>query len=658
MRAFVVCMIFSLPGYVVADDAKPAQWAVLIAVKSHVDASLDLSFTINDVQLLKKTLTERAGIDQAHILELHDEVKDATRKPTLANLRREVPAFLSRVGDKDRVLVFFAGHGMLHRNKTYLIPRDAGREMLDATALPASEFREALSRCKAKERFLILDCCHAGGGGRSLPGSGDVPSDLLAAEFKGSPGVVLASCTDKQFSWEWNARRQGLFTYWLCRGLEGGADSNGDGTLTEAEVYKYVFERVTKTAKQEFGRMQTPVRVIGSDVEDVPPLLSLWPESPATLFRRLAEHLDLEIRARKAKKVGVVEFLMPLSKFEALGSANLPRYCSTQIQKTLTELAGSAYQVLNDDETKAMVTKLKVGDLGDPVAMSRLRQSFGVEALVSGSIRRRGLNLSVQADLIDTESGDSLVTPTSLLPLSEDLLGDLGLSYSNLSRPANPRPHAKEVVMHALAQAQEAHPLANTREQNPNAAQPFPFEVSFHALDIPAGKTIAKTTPRRKMTLVKLNDDERSEMILPAKEGQIFEVRVKSHLQTPVAMTLLVDGMNSLGQNREILGAKERYWVLQPRTEYAIEGWFFQKDRADELRRFKFVDASRSVAGRQGYGEAIGAITAAFYGESSGRPLGVGEGPSELRFLERSNFKAGRLLGVVNVRYVDERELK
>ena len=43
-----------------------------------------------------------------------------TTTPTLANLRREVPKFLARVGKDDRVIVFYAGHGFLRGGKTYL----------------------------------------------------------------------------------------------------------------------------------------------------------------------------------------------------------------------------------------------------------------------------------------------------------------------------------------------------------------------------------------------------------------------------------------------------------------------------------------------------------------------------------------------------------
>ena len=66
--------------------------------------------------------------------------------------------------------------------------------------------------------------------------------------------------------------------------------------------------------------------------------------------------------------------------------------------------------------------------------------------------------------------------------------------------------------------------------------------------------------------------------------------------------------------------------------------------------------ASNAVAGRLGFGDSLGVITSAFYAPS-GRAVGVEAGPEEYRKLEMKTFRSGKLLGVVNVRYMDAREL-
>src|SRR5947208_2563390 len=85
----------SLPAQGVATEGK--QWAVLIAVQKYKNPEYDLSYTLNDLKALKKILIQRAGMPASHILELSDDAP-AGRKPTLANIRKELPKFLAKMG--------------------------------------------------------------------------------------------------------------------------------------------------------------------------------------------------------------------------------------------------------------------------------------------------------------------------------------------------------------------------------------------------------------------------------------------------------------------------------------------------------------------------------------------------------------------------------
>ena len=51
--------------------------------------------------------------------------------------------------------------------------------------------------------------------------------------------------------------KQGLFSYFLMKGLEGNADANGDRRITAGELHAYVRERVQQQAAR-MGREQTP----------------------------------------------------------------------------------------------------------------------------------------------------------------------------------------------------------------------------------------------------------------------------------------------------------------------------------------------------------------------------------------------------------------
>jgi uncharacterized caspase-like protein len=228
-------------------------------VQQHEDRALNLRYTESDVKELRRVLVERAGLYGAHILQMTDGTPD--RQPTLANLQSALPEFLEKAAPEDRVIVFFSGHGCRYQDQTYLVPRDFKRTDPGNTGLPIAQVREALGRCKAQSKLLILDCCHAADD-KSVEKTASAEAVAKAVDAGKSVRncVVLASCRDDEESMEWDARKQGVFTYWLCRGLEGAAADDA-GKVTVSLLNKYVHERVTDTVEQMArDRHQTPVQ--------------------------------------------------------------------------------------------------------------------------------------------------------------------------------------------------------------------------------------------------------------------------------------------------------------------------------------------------------------------------------------------------------------
>jgi hypothetical protein len=630
------------------------QWAVLIGVQEHTERRFNLKFTENDVQRLRQTLVERAGLSPDYILQLTDGTAD--RQPTLANLKRELPAFLAKPVENERVLVFFSGHGFLHHGQTYLVPRDFSARDPAGSALPLAEVRRALNDCKARVKLLILDCCHAGNE-KAIEDS--LPSSAVARAVEAGKTVrncvVMASCNEDERSMEWSARKQGVFTYWLCRGLEGAA-ADDNGRVTIDKLNTYIHERVSQTVEQELNAQQTPQRF--GKVSGEPVVLMLQPELPESLCRRLAEHIDMEVRRHKLKKVGVLEFLQPLGKTERLVSANLPTYCAERVRQRLTQLGSGSYEVLKADDMRQASKGVAVEVIGEPQAMRRLgQQAGGLDAVVIGTLRRRGPRMLIQCELVSTANGDSLVKPSGVLPISETTPGDEGASYFLDERPAG-QPHDAQVVNYVEEQANAGHPLLDRK---------FPFRIELRTVEARPGEAITEATPRKKKEFVQsrvegYSGKKRTELLVAARDDETFEIRVANKSKRRISMLLMVDGLNTLGQERARIG-NGRMWILEAGKDYVIPGWTFTPKTpggSAEIRRFKFVNVAKSVAGRQNFGESIGLLTAAIYKEDANSRsvgLGVGEGVVEMHKLDTVNFNAGQLLGVVNIRYVDEREL-
>jgi hypothetical protein len=299
--------------------------------------------------------------------------------------------------------------------------------------------------------------------------------------------------------------------------------------------------------------------------------------------------------------------------------------------------------------------------------MQRLGSAAGgLDAVVWGTIRRRGTKLHVQCDLIATASGETLAAPSSVLPLSEGLVADTGASFDNRQRPGGV-PHAPEVVAHVQQQAHDPHPLL----------QPdFPFRVEIWTIDAGPGEPITPQTKRRKKDFLTLPAEagqpgrEQSQLLIGARQDEQFEVRIWNKTGNRVALRLLLDGLNSLEQRRERLDLAAS-WVIDPAgaadQPTVIPGWYLREAAASDaytMKRFKFVDIAEGVATRQKFGESIGLITAAFYFEGgrsqpagSGR-LAIGEGQQERQRLNSTPFRVGPLAAVAQIRYVSEAELE
>jgi len=239
-------------------------WALLIGIERYEKASA-LRYTVNDVAQIAETLSNRGAFRTDRILQIVDTAQDSKQLPTRNNLLQQIPSFMQQPAEQDQVIVYFSGHGFRDDDgKLYLAPIVCDPRNPAATGIPVQWFREQLASCKAKFKLLILDACHAGSEKEAT-----VPPHDLGEAFRDVLGVVTIaiSKTDEK-SLIWERQEQSLFSYWLNRGLQGNADS--DGQVKIDELYDYVHRKVTFSAQQHFSRPQTPVRIVRSGTVGVP----------------------------------------------------------------------------------------------------------------------------------------------------------------------------------------------------------------------------------------------------------------------------------------------------------------------------------------------------------------------------------------------------
>ena len=163
------------------------------------------------------------------------------------------------INGKSDVYIFFAGHGLASADgsKTYLLPADGDRDLLDETSILRDDL--IASANGAKTITMFLDTCYSGGTRTNEVLLADARPIAIVPEMKSLPSnvTVLAAASGAQLSSTYEAAQQGLFSYWLMKGLEGDADANKDKKITAGELHEYVAKQVGPMA-QTRNRQQNP----------------------------------------------------------------------------------------------------------------------------------------------------------------------------------------------------------------------------------------------------------------------------------------------------------------------------------------------------------------------------------------------------------------
>jgi len=131
--------------------------AIVIGINAYAGGIPPLRSAANDARRLARILTDDHGYDVRLLLD-----EQATFASIIRLLTETLPA---EVGPDDRVLVYFAGHGIALDGEDgpagYLVPQDA-RLADRASFLPMHSLHQALIALPCRHLLLILDCCFAG----------------------------------------------------------------------------------------------------------------------------------------------------------------------------------------------------------------------------------------------------------------------------------------------------------------------------------------------------------------------------------------------------------------------------------------------------------------------------------------------------------------
>ena len=218
-------------------------WALIIGINRYQNVE-PLTYAVDDAEAVRLMLMENYGFNNENIILITDE--EATKE----NILDGFSDILQKAGEKDRVVVFYAGHGETYKlpsggDMGYLIPVDGNMDNLYRSSIPMKSVYDIAEMSYAKHILYLVDACY---GGLTLKTRG-LKQDTTPAYIKKMTNekgrmVITAGGKDEQVieKPEWG---HSAFTRNLIKGLgDGLADENSDGIITGDELGGFIRNRV------------------------------------------------------------------------------------------------------------------------------------------------------------------------------------------------------------------------------------------------------------------------------------------------------------------------------------------------------------------------------------------------------------------------------
>jgi peptidoglycan/xylan/chitin deacetylase (PgdA/CDA1 family)/uncharacterized caspase-like protein len=233
-------------------------WAVIIGINDYQNWP-KLRYCVNDANSIEQILTGQYGFKQSNIIKLLN--KDATRERIVWALGDQM-ADPNRVKKDDRVFVFFAGHGATRKLPSgkelgYIVPVDAEAEASQAKSISMAQLQEFCELIPAKHLYFVVDSCYSGLALTRSGGASAKSANYLEEITKRAARQILtAGGADQQVA-DNGPGGHSIFTWTLLQGLQGLADTDGNGAITASELGAYISPIVSSVSHQTpaFGNL-------------------------------------------------------------------------------------------------------------------------------------------------------------------------------------------------------------------------------------------------------------------------------------------------------------------------------------------------------------------------------------------------------------------
>lgn len=211
---------------------KHDRWAIVIGNGTFEDSHLrPVTYTVPDAEACHRILVDRYCLDPQWGVLLSD--RDAN------TVREEVSAFLAKVTQPMQLIVSVSGRGYLGADgRVYLALRDFQSEQFATSGLPLESLIDALERCPAQNKLLLLDLVHLDEGGGS--NSVDLPKLLKTLKTPIKTLKIIGASSEGELSSAIGTSSRSWFSQMVERAFAGAADSDRDLSISFSELSSFL----------------------------------------------------------------------------------------------------------------------------------------------------------------------------------------------------------------------------------------------------------------------------------------------------------------------------------------------------------------------------------------------------------------------------------
>jgi molecular chaperone DnaK len=234
--------------------------AVIIGISKYKE-EVPLSNAYNDAKAVEKVLKEKYGFNI--LLPLYNENANTYNMNKLFNDQLQSDFI---IGPKDRVIVYYSGHGKRRIKYTsdgreikeaFVVPYDSKKEEF-ANNISMETIVKSIIDCPAKHKLLILDCCYSGFAAvrASEPERDSKPTQLYLKEITSKSAIQIIAAGQEDQAVADSGIRPGLsvFTGGLLDILEMDRDLDNDGILTASEIGYNLEKQITRHQNPVYQR--------------------------------------------------------------------------------------------------------------------------------------------------------------------------------------------------------------------------------------------------------------------------------------------------------------------------------------------------------------------------------------------------------------------